>query len=427
MGNVFQICEHAVLPDDLNPYVFNETWEGGLCLNPHANDFHKRYLFVWDNCYGQWCYHATYTIGAWWLSESENKALSVTTEKIEKIDFIKMFSVCLESGLEAEHFQRIYGIKSDAKPIKISKLDSVISPLIITHYICVLKELVAGGLKKDYVFEEDNIAKLKGKLQIPTNQRLNINRCLLHKFYGRYQEHTIDIPENRLLKKSLLFAERVLSRFAAKSSQFAKIQRDIQFCKTAFCGVSEDINISTVKCMKSNKLFKGYSEAIRLAKIILKHYDFSITKADSEQESVIPFWIDMALLYEHYVHGLLKQAFGEKIVYQKRGITGVPDFLYKDKENPLILDTKYIDMSSKDTSDLDVGIIRQLSGYARDTAIRKELGVDEMKIIPCIYLYPSDDVKSIASFEGTHLEESFQPLSGLLKFHKIGIKVPIIV
>ena len=38
------------------------------------------------------------------------------------------------------------------------------------------------------------------------------------------------------------------------------------------------------------------------------------------------FWIDMSLLYEHYVLGALRKAYGPKILYQANVTTGKLDF-----------------------------------------------------------------------------------------------------
>ena len=81
---------------------------------------------------------------------------------------------------------------------------------------------------------------------------------------------------------------------------------------------------------------------MRLAKIILKHFDYSLSNVEATENRVTPFVLDMSLLYEHYVYGLLYEAYREKISYQYRGVTGLPDFLYKSKHFNSILDTKYI-------------------------------------------------------------------------------------
>ena len=86
----------------------------------------------------------------------------------------------------------------------------------------------------------------------------------------------------------------------------------------------------------------------------------------------LPFVLDMSLLYEHYVYGLLYEAYNGKVTYQFSGATGYPDFLYSSNGFNAILDTKYI--PKYENQPLDTYVIRQLSGYGRDLAILKRLG-----------------------------------------------------
>ena len=83
-----------------------------------------------------------------------------------------------------------------------------------------------------------------------------------------------------------------------------------------FENVSECVQIREVRQIKGHKLFSEYNEAVRLAKLILQRYDYSISKTSMEEENVLPFTLDMSLLYEHYVYGLLHEAYGNRISYQ---------------------------------------------------------------------------------------------------------------
>ncbi len=100
----------------------------------------------------------------------------------------------------------------------------------------------------------------------------------------------------------------------------------------------------------------------------------------------------MSLLYEHYVLGALRKAYGPKVLYQAKAATGYPDFLFKDTSQPMILDTKYkpryAEAGKPRTDDM-----RQIAGYARDRTVLRRLGVVEKEaqdasIIPCVIIYP---------------------------------------
>ncbi len=139
----------------------------------------------------------------------------------------------------------------------------------------------------------------------------------------------------------------------------------------------------------------------------------------------------MSLLYEHYVFGLLYQAYNNKISYQSKGKTGYPDFLFKSDSYRAILDTKYI--PKYDDMSLDTYVIRQLCGYARDIRILKKIGyedIDEKSDIPnvpCIIIYPEEGDLFCNPFIGNQLENLCgKPEKGILHFYKISVPLPTI-
>ena len=92
----------------------------------------------------------------------------------------------------------------------------------------------------------------------------------------------------------------------------------------------------------------------------------------------------MPLLYEHYVLGLLREAYGNQIRYQEPGHTGYPDFICYDPL--LVMDTKYIPRF-KDKTKISSDIIGQLSRYARDRMLFKDPITEP---IPCLVIYPEE-------------------------------------
>ena len=142
--------------------------------------------------------------------------------------------------------------------------------------------------------------------------------------------------------------------------------------------------------LRSHKLFSEYSEAIRLAKVILKHFDYSINKVGTTDNKVTPFILDMSLLYEHYVYGLLYEAYQEKITYQFKGNTGYPD----------------------------LSILKRL-GYKN---------IEESSLIPsipCVIIYPSETKGNHNPFMNISLEKlCTKPLRGLSLFYKFEVPVP---
>lgn len=304
-------------------------------------------------------YYASYVIGAQWFDEEKTMPLVVTTKYgCDRIDFLKMFSVCFNSGIEAKEFSKIYAVDMEQPRIKAPELKSVLSPLIVAHFLSIVKEIVKRGLKKGYVQREDNLKKVKGRIVIFRNERINIQKKRYDKVFCQYQEYSEDTVENRLIKKALLFSQQIL-QVAGLSPSLLPLQHTVHECLSAFANVNDQIEVWEVKAIKHHKIFKEYDDAIKLAQMILHRYDYNITNITTAEEEECPvFWIDMAMLYEHYVLGLLREAYGNLIHYQVRGHTGYPDFVCYSPQ--VVLDTKYIPRFNQGSIDTD--IVRQLSG-----------------------------------------------------------------
>ena len=406
--------EHEKIPYD--SLAFQEYWGEGLRL-PGQSKGLDRWFFQW-----QWRnspiiddeqdsdrpivtesgYYASYVIGAQWFDEAKTMPLVITTKHgCDRIDFLKMFSVCFNSGIEAKEFSKIYAVDMEQPRIKAPELKSVLSPLIVAHFLSIVKEIVKRGLKKDYVQREGNLNKVKGRIDISRNERMNIMKKRYDKVFCRYQEYSEDTLENRLIKKALVFSQHILQNEGISESLLS-LQHTIHECLAAFSRVEE------------------YNDAIKLAQMILHRYDYSITNITTAEEEYCPvFWIDMAMLYEHYVLGLLREAYGEKIHYQVHGHTGYPDFVcYSPK---VVLDTKYIPRF--EYGNLDTYIVRQLSGYSRDKWI---FPTKPESNIPCVIIYPVEGVEE-NPFKNKHLEEFLNVEDRCLwNFHRIAVPLPIL-
>lgn len=410
----------------MKPIVIQEHEQ----LSIEQNDRYERLSLVrWDKPMDNspWGYYASYMIGAEWIDDKE--ALVVTTKKgMEKIDFLTMFMTCFTSDLSVEAFSEIYNIDCEAPTIHAPSLKGVLSPLIVLHFLGVVSRI--RSLKKGYVHYRENLKKVKGHIQVMKNERKNIAVKRFDRVFCDYDEYTANIPENRLIKKALLFSKQILIHIIEKHQSGTKAKIMLSRALAMFENVSEDVQTRDVRQIKGNKLFSEYNEAIRLAKLILQQYDYSISKVSMEEENISPFTLDMSLLYEHYVYGLLREAYGKRISYQYKGETGYPDFLYCSSSFRAILDTKYI--PKYEAALLDNYVIRQLSGYSRDLPILKKLGykdIDEespVPNVPCIIIYPKDgdDVKN--PFKNSELKDLCEkPVRKLARFYKICIPLPV--
>ena len=155
---------------------------------------------------------------------------------------------------------------------------------------------------------------------------------------------------------------------------------------------------------------------------------------------VPPFIINMPVLFERYVYCLLAERYGTRLIgYQEGCGDSIMDFTKKDEH--MILDTKYITAwglpsSRGERGGLDHGNARQLSGYARRTALRSKYlnPPTEDYICPCVVIYPS--AEGLATLrdlpdrwlnaDGTPTFPALQQVKEYQKFYKLPILLPVL-
>ena len=412
---VFYLQEHEPFKPELLPYI------ASLNLDFEETEYEgePKYLGITPDM------RASYYIGADWLT---NEKAIVVTPKMSDIDHVNMFMSALRFAPSASYFSKFYGINYTSKKIESEKLDGILTPLLLIHFLSSVNKLLEKGLKKGYVTREENLqAKIKGKVMMSKQYSKNIANHRPDRMMCCYQEYSADIPENRLIKKALLFTKRSISMMPALQCHkvYPEINHMLLASLAAFDGVSDLIDTSSVRTVQKNKLYGDYGTAIKLAKQLLKRYDYSIDNIKGEKNLVPPFWIDMARLYEVYVYGLLQKAYPVQIKFQVKGHyhTAV-DFLKMDEE--LIMDTKYKPHYDSSYSGV-IDDIREISGYARDEYILSELGIANKDSVPdCLIIYPKmEDCCTITAFnEGKPLLPESTHFKSFKKFHKICVPVP---
>ena len=415
----------------------------GLGLKFTEPDFPKtpKYLGVFN-------WTASYYIGASWLVK--NELAVIVTPKMKNIDFVTMFLAALEVDTknESDYFAQCYGIQFDEPTIETDEQLNQLTPLLVLHFVSLLDRLVKRGLKKDYVIREENLkTKVKGRLLFTKHLQNNVFQQRSDRVFCQFQEYTDDIPENRLLKKALLFADRIIGNYESLKvqSSYFEIQSRLSKLKNRLDGISDEIEPYQVQKLSTNKLFKEYKEAIRVAKMLLRRFDYSISEASQEQHSTPPFWIDMSRLYEMWVFSQLEKAYPGQIQFQVKGHCGTAvDFIKKDE--CLIIDAKYkphYDYSNRGIID----DIREISGYARDWKILQKLSITKAysEEIKCLIIYPEpvvfqnddtlseeerqdisiDTCKDVTTFDGKLLDLCSE-IKWFRNFYKISINLPLI-
>lgn len=367
---------------------------------------------------------ASYYIGASWIVKNELPMLVLP--KIDNLDFTDMLITALSvsSENEGEYFSKCYGIDFEEPLIETRERMNQLTPILLIHYITLLEKVVRSGLKKGYVSIDENLkGKIKGHICLSEQLRCNIIPQRQDRNYCRFQIYTSDIPENRLLKKALLFSQLMLSNMMLHSRHTAKIQNRINKLNRAFDGISDNIEQSQVKTISSNKLFRHYPDAIRIAKDILRRFDYSISNISSDNHKTPPFWIDMSRLFELYVYSKLEEVFPKQILFQVSGYGQTKaDYIHVGER--IIIDAKY---KPKYDYSFELADIREISGYSRDLEILKHFGqeyVDSQQEPKCLIIYPTIEEHEVI-YPTESLWSHGDNIGPYRNFRKMGIHVPI--
>lgn len=372
------------------PKTFQQKEEEYTCLKAEKKTNENKDYFHFET---------SYFVGAQWLVKDKlpllvepkfNKSKEDATE-IE-IDYIKMMTEALEPAENAEHLKDLVFIDFQQSPIKIEQQNDLLSPLLVIQYIHLLRKIVKKGLKNSYYKKRSNLrSRVRGKVLVSATVKHNHAKSKMLNTYCSYDEFGIDHQENRLLKKALKFAVQYLYQLKNTKSDFKKLDEMLRFIKPAFQNVSEEINVATIKNFQPNPMFKEYSEALKLAKLILKRFGYNLTKTSDKKVETPPFWIDMSKLFELYVLNLLRKRFPnrEEILYQPEINSLFPDYILNSpNENyQMVIDAKYKNYFG---TSINIKDLRQISGYARLNGVYELLdrNRDDQQNIDCLFIYP---------------------------------------
>lgn len=408
------IVEHSTIPETY--------WEdlSGVCFEGNPSNYmgKPKHLGIDSN------YTTSYYIGASWLVK--NELAIIVIPKLKNTDFVTMFLSALEVDTknESDYFSHCYGIQFDEPVIETNEQLNQLTPLLVLHFISLLERLVKRGLKKDYIIREENLkTKVKGRILYTKHLQKNVFQQRFDRVFCQFQEYTDDIPENRLLKKALLFADRIINNYESLKAQssYSEIQSRLSKLKGLLGHISDKIEPYQVQKMSTNKLYKEYKEAMRVAKMLLRRYDYSISETSQELHTTHPFWIDMSRLYEMWVFSNLQKKSTSKVLFQEKGFYSrqIADFVIKEEK--MILDAKYKPKYQNDNY-VDIDDIREISGNARDEKLLPEIAEDYSP--RCVIIYPGNECDLLHESEKLFCEQGTK-IPNYRNFYKISVKLPI--
>lgn len=409
--------DHLIDPDYLpaqkneGARFFTKKKENGLCFKFWKVENQEQFKF-----------QTSYFVGVDWIEAGKSIYVAPKQNKNEiEIDYLKMLMDALEEHADSKHLDELFEVDFEKPFIKINQSQDLLTPLLIYQYLKLLKTIVRKGLRKSYYKVDRNLnARVKGKVLINETIKQNLVKSKITSTVCRFEEFGINSVENKVLKKALEFSKSVLSSYKSELPNASSI---CAYIEPAFQMVDSEVNILDLKYIKPNPLFPEYEQALKLAKIILKKYGYSISKTTDNQIETPPFWIDMSKLFELYVYSKLKKEFPfpNEVLYHKKYNRQEPDFILnsRGREYQMVVDAKY--KPRYENNNISIEDIRQISGYARMRKIYDELKIqDYSKVISCLVIYSHQTASNdlIKSTLKNKKEENY------VDFYKVGIRLP---
>lgn len=177
--------------------------------------------------------------------------------------------------------------------LSIEKMD--VFEIFIRMFIDEVFLNVKRGLKRSYELVEENVNFFKGKMKFSQNTKLN--HAHKERSYVEYDVFSVNRPENRLLKATLLYLY--------KHTKSSRNRTDIKSLLNSFAEVepSADYKSDFAKYVPDRNM-KDYSTALMWSRVFLMGKSFT-SFAGSEVALALLF--PMESLFESYVAALLKK------------------------------------------------------------------------------------------------------------------------
>ncbi|WP_055442277.1 5-methylcytosine restriction system specificity protein McrC [Lacinutrix himadriensis] len=425
-GNKFKAKDRYLL-SNRNESISNQIFVNGT-IEKLFSDKTDTFCYKLSQSEDGKCQFETgYYIGVDWIGETNVPIYvqpKVNNEDIE-IDYLFMLFEALEEPKNFEHLEALYTIDFDAPLLEIEQYQDQLTPLLLLEYLQILKKIVNKGLKKSYYKVTRNLnAKVKGKILVNGTLKLNHSKQKMLYTVCQYEEFGYNSIENKILKKALLFTRSALDKI--KTNSKINLNEVFNYISPVFENIEEEVDIRVLKSSKPNPMFKEYTQALKLAKLILKKYGYNISNTKANKIKTPPFWIDMPKLFELYVFKKLREEFRGKgeVVYHQKVNRQEPDYIIKSEDNTckFVVDAKY--KPYYEDQEIQMRDARQVSGYARMEKMYKLLGEeDSNKVLDCLIIYSHQNQNKNIKKDNLHLDA----YKHYVNFYRYGIKLPEIL
>lgn len=220
--------------------------------------------------------------------------------------------------------------------------------LFINAFLRETAQALGHGLARDYVTHDDTLPTLRGKLRVTDQLRQPHPRP--DRLAVSYDEHTLDIAANRVLKKALQLA-------AAHTRTTANQTRCRQLLAT-LADVSEPANLAVdlQRTQTNSRLHRPYEPALRWANWLLRGQGPGLCAGPNVAHCLL---FPMERVFEQYVAAGFRRA-GVDVQIQQSSAWLIddhngtprfklrPDLLLRHNGRTIVLDTKWKTLDAND-------------------------------------------------------------------------------
>ena len=185
---------------------------------------------------------------------------------------------------------------------------------LIQRFLQQVEQLLARGIRAQYVEDEDNLLTVRGRLSIQENLRQNVHAP--HRFYCRFEEFSPNRPENRLMKSAILAvrAQTQLADTRRRAAHLAEWLHEVH----ASSDISRDFAL-----WRTDRLMTHYLEIRPTCEWILQSQSASPVAG---VQSMIGRFVRMNDVFERYVTRWLQERCGRdyRVFGQGEGKSTLP-------------------------------------------------------------------------------------------------------
>jgi 5-methylcytosine-specific restriction enzyme subunit McrC len=346
-----------------------------------------------------------------------------------QVHYLRMLMTIAEDSFFDRYLRDVFYINYGVRPLPLASNEDNLTPLLIVRFIQVVRRIASKGLRKSYYTEQHNLKnRVKGKVLVSSHIKRNVFKSNLTSVLCQYDSFGENTLENQFLKKVLRFVRRYLDTHGELfGDTLPVLSHAVRCVAPAFELVDELEDSGQLKHTRHHPFYGEYKEAIRVGRLLLKRFGYSVTSiTTSEVVLTPPFWINMPILFEMYVCALMRahnQGCLEAIRYKFLTFGNEVDILVGSGERRIVIDTKYKLRYLKSHIHQD---IRQVAGYARLKKVRRELGIPDSvdTTVDCLIIYP-DMENGVEDLSIDAIWAAKQEVSPYHRVWKLGVKIPI--